>query len=320
MNVYLTFDVEIWCGGWAALDANFPASFERYVYGRSRHGDYALPATLDIMERHGVKGIFFVEPLFSARFGASHLAAIVELIQRRGHSVQLHLHPEWTDEIRPPPIEGATTKRQHLIHYSQAEQTALIGFGKRLLGEAGASDVTTFRAGSFAADRATFAALAANDLRTDSSLNECYAVSGVGIEASGAWAGAQRHRVGEVVSYPVSVFRDGLGRLRPAHLTACSLAELRAAIDAAHTGGYDEFVIVSHNFELLKPGSAEPDRWMVRRFEGLCAFLRSRSSTLDTSPPMRHGAALGLPAAGRAAVPLHATARRFAEQALRRFA
>ena len=49
VKVYLTFDIEVWCGGWKDLDAKFPASFERYVYGRSSAGDYALPKTLEIL-------------------------------------------------------------------------------------------------------------------------------------------------------------------------------------------------------------------------------------------------------------------------------
>ena len=145
MNVYLTFDIEIWCGGWDKLDERFPASFERYVYGRSSQGAYALPATLDTLDRHALKGIFFVEPLFSARFGAPYLKTIVDLIQSRGHSVQLHLHPEWTDEIQPPPLPGEYGKRQFLSYYSEDEQTSLIGLGKRLLSDAGAANITMFR-------------------------------------------------------------------------------------------------------------------------------------------------------------------------------
>ena len=70
MNVYITFDVEVWCNSWRDLDARFPASFERYYFGRSDAGDYALPKTLEILNRHGLLGVFFVEPLFSARFGS----------------------------------------------------------------------------------------------------------------------------------------------------------------------------------------------------------------------------------------------------------
>jgi len=73
MQVHLTFDIEVWCNGWQQLDQRFPAAFERYCYGRSAQGDYALPKTLEILQRHGLTGVFFVEPLFSARFGASYL-------------------------------------------------------------------------------------------------------------------------------------------------------------------------------------------------------------------------------------------------------
>ena len=58
MNIYLTFDIEVWCDGWDALDERFPVAFDRYVYGRSAAGDYALPKTLEIMDRHGIKGVF----------------------------------------------------------------------------------------------------------------------------------------------------------------------------------------------------------------------------------------------------------------------
>ena len=109
MNVHLTFDIEVWCDGWDSLDATFPASFERYVYAKSAHGSYALPKTLEILERHGLTGVFFVEPLFAARFGLEYLRTVVDLIRVAGHSVQLHLHPEWVDEIRPALIANSAT-------------------------------------------------------------------------------------------------------------------------------------------------------------------------------------------------------------------
>jgi peptidoglycan/xylan/chitin deacetylase (PgdA/CDA1 family) len=324
MNVYLTFDIEVWCGGWDHLDERFPASYERYVYGRSKQGDYALPVTLDLMDRHGLKGIFFVEPLFSARFGSQYLRNMVDLIQSRGHSVQLHLHPEWTDEIEPHPLPKNLGKRQHLIYYSEEEQTALIALGKVLLAEAGVPHITMFRAGSYAANSDTFRALARNGLRVDSSLNECFEVSGgdVGRGASTArdWAGQQQVQVGEITSYPITVFEDGLGRLRPAQVGACGLAELGAAMQSAEALGHSDFVIVSHNFELLKPDSSLPDPWMVRRFSGLCELLARRADRWHVSTDMV--ARTSLPASTtfpRARVSAAATLRRYAEQAARRF-
>ena len=60
MKVYLTIDTEVWCNGWEAIDDQFPLAFQRYVYGRSAHGDFALPKTLEILNRFGLTAVFFV--------------------------------------------------------------------------------------------------------------------------------------------------------------------------------------------------------------------------------------------------------------------
>jgi len=83
MKVLLTFDVEVWCNSWEHLDKLFPSAFDRYVYGHSRHGSYALPKTLEILNTHGLQGVFFIEPLFAARFGLSYLQTIVNLIRAK---------------------------------------------------------------------------------------------------------------------------------------------------------------------------------------------------------------------------------------------
>lgn len=174
MNVHLTFDVEIWCNGWRHLDQEFPAAFERYVYGRSKRGEYALPATLDVLNRHGLRGTFFVEPLFAARFGMKYLQRIVRMIEAAGQEVQLHLHPEWTDEISPPPLAGVVEKRQHLCYYTRGEQTRLLEFGLQLLRSETRGNIYAFRAGSYAANLDTYAALGAVGLAVDSSLNRAF--------------------------------------------------------------------------------------------------------------------------------------------------
>lgn len=279
MRVYLTFDVEIWCDGWANLDQQFPSAFDRYCYGRSAAGDYALPKTLEIMNAHGLQGVFFVEPLFSARFGPRWLQTVVNLIQSAGQDVQLHLHPEWTDEITPPIIDNVASKRQHLTYYTEAEQTTLIGVGRRLLEAAKQAPVTTFRAGSFAANRDTYRALQANGMLVDSSLNAFYDYTAGTVD--GMQTFSSHRRVGEVDVYPVTVFRDGFRRHRAAQVNGCSFGELRAALVSAHRSGVGDFVIVSHNFEMLKPGGCDPDWVVVRRFENLCGFLAANGERFD---------------------------------------
>lgn len=317
MNIHLTFDIEIWCNGWSNLDREFASCYPRYVYGHSRHGDYALPKTLDILNRHDLRGIFFVEPLFSARFGAEYLERLVRLIDDAGQEVQLHLHPEWTDEIAPPIIPDISCKRQHLIYYSLDEQTALIRHGKSLLENALGKPVNAFRAGSFAINSDTFLALARNGIAVDSSINSCYAISAPNLVLQHGTAAP--YVVEGVLTYPVTVFRDGFGRMRPAQVGACSFQEMRQAVCSAQSDNHQNFVIVSHNFEMLKPDCSEPDFYVVRRFEKLCRFLAANRHELPVigfgnetvaAPPKVN------PPAPRAN--LFATSQRLYEQAMRR--
>lgn len=271
MNVFLTFDVEIWCRSWSTLDGDFPRAFRRYVFGESKHGQYALPYTLELLDRYGLRGVFFVEPLFAARFGIEHLATVVQLLRAARQEIQLHLHPEWTDEISPPPIPNVASKRQHLCYYSVEEQTALITYGLRLLREAGVDSITAFRAGSFAANADTFDAVRTNGIKFDSSVNASTAVSAPDLQRHSAIVSPCS--VKGVSVYPLTVLRDGLGRLRPAQVGACSAREMEQALEDAARRGATDFVILSHNFEMLKPDSSEPDWVVVRRFEALCRVL-----------------------------------------------
>lgn len=318
MNVYLTFDIEVWCNDWTELDTRFPASFKRYIYGRSRHGDYALPKTLEILDRHSIKGVFFVEPLFAAYFGVEHLATIVELISDAGQEIELHLHPEWTDEIKPLVFPGATCKRQHLSYYTFEEQHILIELGISLLNQVGVKNVGAFRAGSYAANADTYQALAACGIRVDSSLNYCYPISGNDLpETISRYAPTQ---IAGVETLPVAVFRDGFGKLRPAQVGACALAEFRDALTSAMGTGLRHFVIVSHNFEMLRPNCSEPDRFIVARFENLCRYLAEnreqyRMSGMRAPPGLKTEAPVEMPE-----VSARATLRRYTEQVARRLA
>jgi hypothetical protein len=317
MNVHLTFDIEVWCDGWDRLDQTFPTNFERYVYGKSSHGEFALPKTLEILNKAGLRGVFFVEPLFAARFGIRFLQTIVQLIQDAGQEVQLHLHPEWTDEIRPAILEDVAKKRQHLTYYSLQEQTDLIAFGRKLLMEAGCANVTAFRAGSFAANVDTMEALQRNGILIDSSLNRCYPISGGDFPGTRNFDTPFLHN--KVTTYPVTVFKDGFGSDRPTHIAACSFEEVKDALRSAKLAGWTDFVIVSHNFEMLKPGTSEPSWTVVRRFEQLCAFLAASRQDFPVTGYAKL-ASCGGDAAGlkRPTARLSSTLKRHVEQAISR--
>lgn len=316
LDVFLTVDVEIWCDGWSDIDTKFPAAFRKYVHGPTPRGDFGLPYQLKVLGEHGLAGVFFVEPLFSGRFGSGPLEEIVHLVRDSGQEVQLHLHTEWVDEARAPLLAQVGAKRQHLRYFDLAEQTVLIGAGARLLADAGAGEVNAFRAGSFAFNRDTLHALAANGIAFDSSYNYSYFGQDSGVMPGEALLDATE--CDGVHEYPMTVFRDGAGALRHAQLTACSHAEMEGLLWQALHQGRSSFVLLSHNFELLNLAKDAPDDIVVKRFRKLCAFLdRNRDCFrtrgfhgLQPRPVARQP--------GLLAAPLWKTAGRMVEQLYRR--
>ena len=227
----------------------------------------------------------------------------------------------------PPSLLTMKKSGSTLTYYTLDEQISLIAFAKDLLQRAGSGPITAFRAGSFAANRNTFEALRRNGILIDSSLNRCYAISGPGISRAGQVDAP--FVFNGVSTYPVTVFKDGFGKDRPAHVAACSVGEMKEAMASAKAAGLSDFTIVSHNFEMLKPGTAVPSWVVVRRFEQLCAFLsehrtqypvtgytqRVEGTASDTA-----GSTAANPAAAVPAASLVSTTRRHLEQLISRVA
>ena len=280
LKVFFTVDVEIWCDGWKHIDTNFPQAFQKYVYGRTPKGDYGLPFTLKLLCDHGLLGVFFVEPLFSTRFGHSPLTEIVGLVRDASQEVQLHLHTEWVDESIKPLLDNIGGKRQYLHYFSQDEQTKLIAAGKHLLTQAGSGEISAFRAGSFGFNQDTLLALEANKIPFDSSYN----ASTFGL-TSGVLPGLavmDTVRLNGIYEYPMTVFNDGTRSLRHAQLTACSYEEMEGLLWQALESRRQSFVILSHNFELLDETKTRSDQVVLARFRKLCAFLERNRDCFET--------------------------------------
>jgi len=315
LDVFITVDVEIWCDGWRDIDARFPDAFRRYIHGPTANGDFGLAYQLKVLSEHGLKGVFFVEPLFSARFGPEPLAEIVGMIEAAGHEVQLHMHTEWVDEAREPLLPNVDRKRQHLRYFSREEQAILIRKGKTMLEKAGAGQVNAFRAGSFGFNRDTLHALAVNGLEFDSSYNAILFGPDSGVMPGTMLTDPVR--CDNVEEYPMTVFRDGRG-LHHAQLTSCSSAETEGLLWQAQQQGREAFVLLSHNFELLNKAKTQSDPVVVERFRRLCAFLdRNRDNFRTSGFRGRQQAAAGVQL-GPLSSPWHRTGLRMLEQAYRR--
>ncbi|MDR1855407.1 MAG: hypothetical protein LBR05_10955 [Azoarcus sp.] len=311
MRVHLTYDVEIWCDGWKRLQEKFPPAFQRYVYG-PQNG--ALPLNLAILRDCGLKAVFFVEPLFSFCFGLAPLQEIVGLIREAGQEVQLHLHPEWLDEM-PTPLLPARAKTRRLHDLAPEEQTLLLRHASERLVEAGAARPNAFRAGNFAIGDGTLAALAANGFEVDSSVNASYPFDYPVESDARRWYCS---RLGGIAEFPVTQFRDGFGKRRHMQITACSSREMIQALQRYDELGLRDATLVSHNFELLTPDRGKIDAIARRRFETLCAWLGKNAARFPCAPFDAAAAPVTPPTWEPVAVSMAATAVRYAEQLARR--
>ncbi|MDE2614630.1 MAG: hypothetical protein KGL78_14395 [Burkholderiales bacterium] len=271
LNVFLTTDVELWCDGWRDIDAKFPDAFRRYIYGPTPTGEVGLRYQAALLREHGLTGVFFVEALFSGRFGLEPLSEIVGLVREQGHEVQLHLHTEWVDEWLVPPMAEVERKRQFMRNWTFEQQQILISEGRARLEKVGSGTVNCHRAGSFGFNADTLRALARCGIAFDASYDACHGARESGV-APGRWLTDVCSESG-VVEFPMTVYRTGTGRLRHAQIGACSSSEIEGLLWSALEAGQRSFVVLTHNFELLNAAKDRADDVAVARFRRLCAFL-----------------------------------------------
>ena len=316
-QVLITTDVEIWPDSWDRMGAgDFRDSFRKYIHGDTPQGPYGLPFQMQVLDDHGLVGVFMVESLFACAFGLGPLEEIVGMIQERGHEVQIHAHPEWVDKIAPPILPD---RHGHQFHeYGRADQRYLLALARDNLVQAGARNLTAFRAGNFGADNETLRMLADVGIGIDSSYNESYLGSTCRIQADGPLR--QPQHMDAVQEVPMTCFRDGLGRFRHLQLGSCSLGEMIHTLEDAHRRDMATVVLLSHGFELLTPSKRRRDPVVVRRFRGLARYLDQHRDRFSTQGFRALGPPSGTGAASDAdtQMPLLPTLYRYAEQIGRR--
>lgn len=291
-TVYFTIDTEYEFGfaarhGLAARAENF----DRSIRGVTPSGEAGVFYQMDVFDRHGLKAVFFVDPMPALVWGIGAVAEIVAPIIERGHDVQLHVHTEWLALAgEASPLPGRTGR--NIKDFALAEQVRLIGWASDALVAAGAPRPVAFRAGNYGANDDTLRALAQLGIRYDSSHTP-----GIADSASEIGLGTKDRQPVErlgVIEVPTGCIDDGAG-LRHAQLTALSSRELVEAAAHARDTGCAAFTIVSHSFELLSRDRRRVNRLLTRRFEGFCAALERlegvETATYRDAPPVVQQAA-----------------------------
>lgn len=275
--VIVTIDAEIapHSSDWGRDRGRF--ALERDIYGITLQGERGLPYQLELLERHGLKGVVFVEALNAGVLGLDLLQEIVRLVQDRGHEVALHIHTEWLPYYARPLLRDRFGR--DMREFSEDDQRRLIDQGLEFLARAGANRIFALRAGNYGADLATLRAARRSGIAIDSSYFACQLNGSCRLPSDPILS--QPMYLEDVLEVPISWFRDGLGRIRPAQLCACSLGELKHLLFEAWCRQWGVVTLLWHSFELVRRQSPDRTQTIMRLHEyrlfRLCRFLMAHS-------------------------------------------
>lgn len=288
-RVHITIDTECREQRVTADGQFLPAAgYDSRVWGRfgGNGAGLGIPLIMDTLERHGLRGVFFVDPFGAHSFGKSGLQEVCGHILARGHDVQLHAHPR--QRVADWKTRGVEPLPDRMWEYTRDEQRDLLREGVELLVEAGVprADVVAFRAGHFAANDDTLAAMADVGLRISSNYNPCYRERECRLSPPDRPRALYRAGSG-VWELPISNIRNG-GGFRHLQITALSLDEITRYLDLAQQAGVSDVVIVTHSFEQFYLESVDPPRGRINainasRLNGVAAWLAERGDRFHVS-------------------------------------
>ena len=270
-SVFVTIDTEYSSGLVTDLsDADRKDNFARSITCVTSDGPAGITHKLDVFARHGLKAVFFVDPMPALVWGIAAIEDIVAPIIEAGQDVQLHCHTEWLRLAGDRnPLTGKRTG-DNLYDFPHDDQQQILEYARDTLVAAGAPAPVAFRAGNYGADDNTLRAL-----------------RGLGIQYESSYCPALPHasrisltphnrcpiEIDGIVEVPVGCIGTLSGDLRHAQITAISLNEMLAAIRHAKVLGCPSFTLVTHSFELFNRWKLAANPVVRRRFEGLCAAL-----------------------------------------------
>ncbi|NJM50800.1 MAG: polysaccharide deacetylase family protein [Sphingomonadales bacterium] len=286
--IYITIDTEYSCALYGQQgEHSRQVNFDRSIRGLTPDGEAGIFHQMDILDRYGLKAVFFVDPMPALIWGTEAIAAMVQPIVSRGHDVQLHMHSEWLGFAGTANPLGVKTGR-NMKDFSADDQYTLIGYGIEQIIAAGAPRPVAFRAGNYGANDDTLRALARHGIAYESS--HC-----PGIEQSQCAISLGPDNIHPieylgVVQVPIGSIAARGGGQRHAQITALSAQEIACAVRHARDTARKSFTFVSHSFELLSRDRKRINPIIRHRFEKACAYIAHLpgvdTATYTGYPPM----------------------------------
>lgn len=285
INVFITVDTEHSIGG-AFRDKNLkPVGNEKRIWGKIGDKSFGIPLIMDIAETFDIRLTFFVEVLNKHYFGEDETKKVCEYILKRGHDVQLHLHPNYLNFRLNNPQEKAYSDL--IGAYSTEKQVELIKEGMEILVRSGVSRPIAFRAGCFGANEETLQALKATGVLIDSSYNKAYVGDTCLLDNRQI---NDLTYLNEIWEFPITNFVESTKvrakRFKPLDINGVNFQEMKSVLNQAKEGGPRNITIVLHSFSFLKPYDVQyhkvRPRWnVIRRFRKLCQYLSEKSDVFE---------------------------------------
>jgi peptidoglycan/xylan/chitin deacetylase (PgdA/CDA1 family) len=248
--------------------------------------EYGLNIIMHTLEEHCLPGVFFVDAAVRELCDTRQFDDLCRQIVRRGHDLQLHLHPRALAYARQR-RGGAgslwgSMRSDRLCAYEPPTQLDMLRQARSSLTEACGVKPVAFRAGNYAADATTLDMLAEAGFQADFSYNASFPMPSGDLTRMNA-----PRRIGRLVEFPVTQLlgnRTPWDGCRPFEINALTAGEICDGLMQLRAGGQRAAVMVFHCFSLLKNRtarweSARPDAIVRRRFEAVLRFLSANTDS-----------------------------------------
>ena len=254
-----------------------PESIADRILGQRGDRYYGIPLMMDIMDRHGMKGTFFVNAYLNSHYPEAEVEKVVRSIVDREHDVQLHTHAEFRcfsvcDAKDMGCWHRCTRKQSFLPGNTLENQIAIIGEGARNIEKWSGRYPVAFRGGGFEADVNTLKALRALNIPVDSSL------TGPGHQLA---TKLPLNKVGEyegIIEVPLFNYTEDLilkKSIRYLDIESNSLLEQKYLLNEAIKNGTRTVVLIMHSFSFCRPGYGCPIEKNIERFDNLLAYIKT---------------------------------------------
>lgn len=284
--VLISVDAEHSIGG--AFENPFlkPVGNEKRIFGIIGDRVYGIPLIMDIADRHNVKLSFFLEVFNKHYFGSDESRQVCEYILKRGHDVQLHIHPIFLIFSSTNPISDNIYDT--MTAYDPRAQQEIIEEGIKTLKQYGVSRLIAFRAGSFSVNEATLDAVRLSGLLIDSSYSRSH--RGATCQLNNC-AINDAERLSGIVELPITNFIEHsfirAQRFMPLDINGVGFEEIKSVLKWAYQSHMRFVTIIMHSFSFIKPHDVQyrrmRPRWeVIRRFERLCKYLDQNRTHFET--------------------------------------